>query len=352
MVWVGRAGQCFQVRLEPERPRGTLWLRPQGPDGCRGDEHDEKQLRATSVARPPAAGRAQHQDCQHGSAFPSRRHSRGHCSCGADHDVDSRLILPFIRGVCLLEVLARLTKLSEHFYEHLFPYSSGFRPISEPQYVIFSPPPKDRKRYIPKCKLPADSGARTDTFTTCSEVVTVQVIPGDGDCLFAALAHQIFRRPVGSPEHASNTAMLRAEAVAYLRARVSSFRELLLSGGGVPGRAVRQRAVRRRQDPALPGRPGEAGVLGRGGEHRRPRQPPADARRHLPRGRDHVRHQERDRRGDESCAHRIPPVQGGRRQLQPLRQRAERAARQPLVHAEISLMIAVTGLMLRQPESS
>ncbi|XP_063238636.1 uncharacterized protein LOC134540089 isoform X3 [Bacillus rossius redtenbacheri] len=229
---------------------------------------------------------------------------------------------------------------------------SGFRPISEPQYVIFSPPPKDRKRYIPKCKLPADSGARTDTFTTCSEVVTVQVIPGDGDCLFAALAHQIFRRPVGSPEHASNTAMLRAEAVAYLRARVSSFRELLLSGGGVPGRAVRQRAVRRRQDPALPGRPGEAGVLGRGGEHRRPRQPPADARRHLPRGRDHVRHQERDRRGDESCAHRIPPVQGGRRQLQPLRQRAERAARQPLVHAEISLMIAVTGLMLRQPESS
>ncbi|KAJ8873182.1 hypothetical protein PR048_026815 [Dryococelus australis] len=104
------------------------------------------------------------------------------------------------------------------------------RDDSMPSYVFSEPLVEDREMYSHLGDIPADPGALTDTFYTSSEVVTVQVIPGDGDCMFAALAHQLFRVPVRSPQHTRNTAMLRAESVAYLRQHIAMFRDVLLDG--------------------------------------------------------------------------------------------------------------------------
>lgn len=48
--------------------------------------------------------------------------------------------------------------------------------------------------------------------------LTVANIPGDGFCLFGALAHQLFRHPINSPQHKRATKTLKSEVVEYILA--------------------------------------------------------------------------------------------------------------------------------------
>lgn len=46
--------------------------------------------------------------------------------------------------------------------------------------------------------------------------LSVALIPGDGFCLFGALAHQLFRHPINSTEHQESTMLLKSEVVKYI----------------------------------------------------------------------------------------------------------------------------------------
>jgi len=51
----------------------------------------------------------------------------------------------------------------------------------------------------------------------------VQTIAGDGNCLFGAVAHQLFRYDVGSVMHKSLTGVLREMVVEFLTANIGDF---------------------------------------------------------------------------------------------------------------------------------
>lgn len=56
------------------------------------------------------------------------------------------------------------------------------------------------------------------TLENKSFYLTVATIPGDGFCLFGALAHQLFRNPINSPQHKKATKKLKSEVVKYILA--------------------------------------------------------------------------------------------------------------------------------------
>lgn len=58
-------------------------------------------------------------------------------------------------------------------------------------------------------------------------VVVARVIPCDGNCLFAALAHQMFLHPVGSVEHRLATLRLRSDVVSFYRSSLEYWMEPL-----------------------------------------------------------------------------------------------------------------------------
>lgn len=53
--------------------------------------------------------------------------------------------------------------------------------------------------------------------------LTVARISGDGNCLFATIAHQLFRLPINSQEHKKSTKELRAEVVDYILTNFETF---------------------------------------------------------------------------------------------------------------------------------
>lgn len=61
------------------------------------------------------------------------------------------------------------------------------------------------------------------TFSEHIAYLTVAKIPGDGNCLFGSIAHQLYRYPINSSQHKSATKALRAEVVDYILDNFSSF---------------------------------------------------------------------------------------------------------------------------------
>lgn len=58
-------------------------------------------------------------------------------------------------------------------------------------------------------------------------LVTVAKIPGDGFCLFGALAHQLFHHPINSTEHKKATKSLKSEVVQYILDNILLFEFIL-----------------------------------------------------------------------------------------------------------------------------
>lgn len=46
--------------------------------------------------------------------------------------------------------------------------------------------------------------------------INIALIPGDGSCLFGALAHQLFMHKIGSPEHIEATKKLRKDVIEHI----------------------------------------------------------------------------------------------------------------------------------------
>lgn len=57
---------------------------------------------------------------------------------------------------------------------------------------------------------------------TCVGVLKIR---GDGNCMFAALAHQIFFHKINSPEHQKETANLREDAVAHIESNYEDYKK-------------------------------------------------------------------------------------------------------------------------------
>lgn len=57
--------------------------------------------------------------------------------------------------------------------------------------------------------------------------LTVAKISGDGNCLFAAIVHQIFRMPIDSDEHKAATIKLRLDVVEYILQHFDAFKYTL-----------------------------------------------------------------------------------------------------------------------------
>lgn len=57
--------------------------------------------------------------------------------------------------------------------------------------------------------------------------LSIANILGDGNCLFAAAAHQLFQYPINSMQHKEATRQLRAKVVEYILANFESFEFIL-----------------------------------------------------------------------------------------------------------------------------
>lgn len=64
-------------------------------------------------------------------------------------------------------------------------------------------------------------------FADGTKYVNVMEIDGDGNCLFASIAHQIFRKKIGSSNYLNETKLLRQEVVNHIIANFDEFKHQL-----------------------------------------------------------------------------------------------------------------------------
>ncbi|XP_063238505.1 uncharacterized protein LOC134540012 [Bacillus rossius redtenbacheri] len=139
-------------------------------------------------------------------------------------------MVPAPKSMALSAAVPQPSK-QENNVQHKTPSASVEDELSEDRSAISTAEPSEMWVVFRDEVFPAPSSVGlVDTTPPRSggEDVVVHRIPRYGDSLYYALAHQLGRARVGSPDHKQDTTILRAQVLQRLREDTPRYRELLL----------------------------------------------------------------------------------------------------------------------------